>query len=74
MTLTESTELFLASCYWLTDAHLPAVTSLRMMSALLDEEINPPLMTQYQLAYRNLMKQAPQEAEQVDELARLLRR
>jgi hypothetical protein len=74
MTLSESTELFLASCDWLTDAHLPAVTSLRMMSALLDQEINPPLMTQYQLAYRNLMKQAPTHVEEVDELARLLKR
>ena len=74
MTLSESTEAFLASCDWLTDAHLPAITSLRMMAALLDQEINPPMMTQYQLAYRNLMKQAPQHAEELDELAKLLKR
>ena len=74
MTLSEQTEAFLASLEWLTDAHIPAVAQLRLLAGLIDETPIPALIAQYGLTYRDLVKQAPAEPEQLDELAKLLKR
>ncbi len=70
----EETLKFVSTATWLNDEDGPAVIALLAMAAELDEKINPPLIAQYGLTYRNLLKRKPQSAEEVDELAKLLRR
>lgn len=70
----ESTGKFLAAASWLTEDDEPAVVMLQALAAELDANLNPPLVAQYGLAYRNLLKRKPGESEEVDELAKLLRR
>lgn len=74
MTITEQTETFLSSLDWLTELHTPAVAQLRLLAGLIDDNPIPALIAQYGLTYRDLVKQAPVEPEQVDELAKLLKR
>jgi hypothetical protein len=73
-TFTESTGRFLAAATWLTEDDQPAVVTLMALAAELDVNLNPPLVAQYGLTYRNLLKRKPTIAEEVDELAKLLRR
>lgn len=74
MTLTESTENFIASLDWLEPIHAPAVALLRLLAGQIDEQPVPALIAQYGLTYRDLAKHAPAEAEEEDGLAKLLRR
>ena len=74
MTFTESIDTFLANADWLDDDDLPAIVALRAMAAELDQQINPPLIAQFGLTYRNLLKRKPEAFEEVDELAKLLKR
>lgn len=73
-TLTETTQIFIDSADWLTAEDQPAIVTLLMLAAELDQNVNPPLAAQYGLTYRNLLKRKPAAPEQVDELARLLKR
>jgi hypothetical protein len=74
MTLTEQTETFLASLDWLGPIHTPAIAQLRLLAGLIDDSPIPALIAQYGLTYRDLVKQAPSAPEEVDELAKLLKR
>lgn len=65
---------FIASSSWLTDEDGPAVVALLAMAHELDEKINPPLVAQYGLTYRNLLKRKPAATDELDELAQLLKR
>ena len=73
-TFYESTLKFVAGATWLTDEDDPAVVALFAMAKELDDKLNPPLVAQYGLTYRNLLKRKPGQTEEVDELAKLLRR
>lgn len=73
-TFYESTLKFVAGATWLTDEDDPAITTLFAVARSLDDQLNAPLVAQYNLTYRNLMKRKPGESEEVDELAKLLRR
>jgi hypothetical protein len=74
MTFSESIDMFLAKADWLGDDDLPAIVALKAMAAELDQGINPPLVAQFGLTYRNLLKRKPVVAEELDELAKLLKR
>ena len=65
---------FISSSPWLADEDGPAVVALLAMAAELDEKLNPPLVAQYGLTYRNLLKRKPAEGDGLDELGRLLQR
>ena len=65
---------FISTASWLTDEDGPAVISLLAMAEELDQKINPPLVAQYGLTYRNLLKRKPQAQDEGDELAKLLKR
>lgn len=65
---------FISQSSWLADEDGPAVVALLAMAAELDEKINPPLVAQYGLTYRNLLKRKPAAGEEMDELAKLLKR
>lgn len=73
-TFTETTHKFIAQADWLTVEDEPAIAALLAMADELDRNLNPPLVAQYGLTYRNLLKRKPSAPEQVDELARLLKR
>jgi hypothetical protein len=73
-TFSESTQIFIDRATWLTEDDAPAVVTLLALAAELDANLNPPLVAQYGLTYRNLLKRKPVEIEEVDELAKLLRR
>ena len=73
-TFYESTLRFINGASWLTDEDDPAVVALLAMARDLDEKLNPPLVAQYGLTYRNLLKRKPGATEEVDELAKSLRR
>lgn len=70
----ESTLKFISRSSWLTDEDEPAVTALLAMAYKLDDDINPPLVAQYGLTYRNLLKRKPDAGDAPDELAKLLKR
>lgn len=70
----EETFKFIRSSSWLTDEDGPAIISLLAMARELDVKINPPLIAQYGLTYRNLLKKKPGGEEEPDELGRLLKR
>ena len=74
MTFSESIDLFLSNADWLDDDDLPAIVALKAMAAELDQAINPPLVAQFGLTYRNLLKRKPAMSEELDELAKLLKR
>jgi hypothetical protein len=74
VTLSEQTETFLDSLEWLSAIHTPAVAQLRLLAGLIDDTPVPALIAQYGLTYRDLVKQAPDAPEEVDELAKLLKR
>ena len=65
---------FIAAATWLRDEDGPAIISLLAMADELDKKLNPPLVAQYGLTYRNLLKRKPEEGDDLDELGRLLKR
>jgi hypothetical protein len=71
---TEAVETFIKSAEWLSDDDLVAVISLKAMAEELDEatKLNPPLVAQFGLTYRNLLKKKPTGHKEVDPLAELL--
>lgn len=71
-TFTAATAQFLAAADWLTPEHAPAVITLRLLAAQLDETLTAPLVAQYGLAYRSLLKQQP-TAESDDPLEQALK-
>lgn len=73
-TFTNETLKFIASANWLTDEDGPAVVALLAMAGDLDQKLNPPLIAQYGLTYRNLLKRKPGSASEPDELGKLLQR
>lgn len=70
----DETLKFISAATWLRDEDGPAVMALLAMADELDKKINPPLIAQYGLTYRNLLKRKPEETESLDELGRLLKR
>lgn len=72
-TFTEATAQFLASADWIGPEHAPAVVTLRLVAASLDQGLNPPLVAQYNLAYRNLLKQQPVDPDADDPVEQALR-
>lgn len=73
-TFMAETLKFIDAATWLRDEDGPAVVSLLAMAAELDDKLNPPLVAQYGLTYRNLLKRKPEEGDSLDELGRLLKR
>lgn len=73
-TFTKATLEFIHSATWLTDEDNPAIVSLIAMARELDERLNPPLVAQYGLTYRNLLKRKPETENDLDELGKLLKR
>lgn len=73
---TEAINKFIASADWLQDEDAVAVVSLQAMAEELDEatKLNPPLVAQFGLAYRNLLKKKPSGNVDVDPLAELIKR
>lgn len=69
----EATKQFLATADWIGPEHAPAVATLRLVAASLDESLNPPLVAQYNLAYRNLLKQQPVDPDADDPVEQALR-
>ena len=65
---------FISTATWLRDEDGPAIISLLAMADELDKKLNPPLVAQYGLTYRNLLKRKPEEGDDLDELGRLLKR
>lgn len=70
----DETLKFISAASWLRDEDGPAVISLLAMADELDKKLNPPLVAQYGLTYRNLLKRKPEQGEELDELAKLLKR
>ena len=73
-TFTNVTLKFISESSWLTDEDGPAIVALLAMAGELDENINPHLIAQYGLTYRNLLKRKPGGEDAPDELGRLLQR
>lgn len=73
-TFMAATLEFIHSATWLTDEDNPAIVSLLAMARELDERLNPPLVAQYGLTYRNLLKRKPGTEDAPDELGKLLKR
>jgi hypothetical protein len=73
-TFTAATLEFIHSATWLTDEDNPAIVSLIAMARELDDRLNPPLVAQYGLTYRNLLKRKPGNEDAPDELGKLLKR
>jgi hypothetical protein len=72
-TFTKAVEEFLKDAEsWVSPEDFPAVVALQHMAAQLDKEITGPILAQYGLAYRNLLKRKPATAPVEDELQRLL--
>ena len=73
---TQAIETFIKSSTWLEDEDAVAVISLQAMAAQLDsdDKLNPPLVAQFGLTYRNLLKKKPVISDDVDPLEGLLRR
>lgn len=73
---TEAINKFITSADWLQDEDAVAVVSLLAMAAELDtaDKLNPPLVAQFGLTYRNLLKKKPVGDTEVDPLADLLKR
>lgn len=63
---------FIKASPWLGPAHAPAVVSLRKLATELDKEVTAALAAQFNLIYRNLAKQAPGAAAEVDEVGDLI--
>lgn len=73
-TFLSATLDFIHSATWLTDEDNPAIVSLIAMARELDDRLNPPLVAQYGLTYRNLLKRKPGTEDDTDELGKLLQR
>lgn len=73
-TFTAATERFLEVADWLGDEDEPAVTSLKIMAAVMDKRFSAATMAQYGLVYRSLMKKRPDGTHEVDPLEALLER
>lgn len=73
-TFLSATLDFIQSATWLTDEDNPAIVSLIAMARELDDRLNPPLVAQYGLTYRNLLKRKPGTEDDTDELGKLLQR
>jgi hypothetical protein len=73
-TFMAATLEFIHSATWLTDEDNPAIVSLIAMARELDDRLNPPLVAQYGLTYRNLLKRKPGNEDAPDELGKLLKR
>jgi hypothetical protein len=63
---------------WLGADHIIAVTTLIHTANELDGQvasgkINPPLLTAFGLAFRNLLKERPMDGEEDDEVTTLLK-
>jgi hypothetical protein len=73
---TQAITKFVASADWLQDEDAVAVISLQAMADELDnaDKLNPPLVAQFGLTYRNLLKKKPTGNLEVDPLADLLKR
>ncbi|MBD8466799.1 hypothetical protein IFU30_11020 [Plantibacter sp. CFBP 8798] len=63
---------FMKANPWLGPAHAPATITLRKLAAELDREVTAALVAQYGVTYRNLLKQAPGAAPDVDEVGDLI--
>lgn len=77
-TFREAVDEFVAGSPWLGFDHVVAVTTLQHTADELDTQvlsgkINPPLLTAFGLAYRNLLKERPDTSDDEDELTKLLR-
>lgn len=67
---------FIASAEWLEDEDAVAIISLVAMAAELDtaDKLNPPLVAQFGLTYRNLLKKKPVGTDVVDPMAEMLKK
>lgn len=72
-TFTAATEQFLAAADWLGPEHAPAVVTLRLVAAQLDQALTAALVAQYNLAYRSLLKARPVDPGADDPLEKALR-
>lgn len=72
-TFVAATTQFLAAADWIGPEHAPAVITLRLVAAQLDEAMTAPLVAQYNLAYRALLKARPVDPGADDPLERALR-
>lgn len=72
-TFTAATEQFLRAADWIGPQHAPAVATLRLVALQLDEMLTAPLVAQYNLAYRALLKSQPVDPDADDPLEQALR-
>lgn len=72
-TFTAATEEFVAAADWIGPEHAPAVITLRLVAAQLDESLTAALVAQYNLAYRSLLKARPVDPLADDPLEKALR-
>ena len=72
-TFVAATAQFLAAADWIGPEHAPAVISLRLVAAQLDEAMTAPLVAQYNLTYRALLKSRPVDPGADDPLEKALR-
>lgn len=71
--LSEATAKFVAASTWLRDEDQPAVVTLQLLAAQVDEVGPvPALVAQYGLTHRSLLKRAPKVPEKADPLAAAL--
>lgn len=69
----DSLSEFLGASPWIGPLDAPAVASLRAMAFELDAGgMTPALLSQWGLAYRSLIRRAPQDAPPEDEFEALL--
>ena len=76
-TFTQAVEEFIANNTWLGVDHAIAIATLYHTANELDAQvengkINPPLLTAFGLAYRNLLKERPTTTDEVDPLTAML--
>ncbi len=69
----DSVEEFLESAAsWLSEEDSPAVVTLKKLAHALDEKIHPPLLQQFGLTYRALLKKRPganqEEGDELDDI------
>lgn len=70
-TMRDATETFVASLDWVGETEEPMITALRHMAASLDKRFSASMFAQYALAYRHLLKRAP-NGDEIDPLEALL--
>lgn len=69
--MTDATETFIKGLDWIGETEEPMITALRHMAASLDKRFSAAMFAQYALAYRHLLKRAP-NSEGQDPLEALL--